>query len=368
MSLCDLSPAYIRTIAPYQPGKPIAELARELGLDAHHIVKLASNENPLGASPKALTAIENALGELARYPDGSGFELKAALTAKLGVPANQIVLGNGSNDVLEMAARAFLAPGVSAVYAEHAFAIYALAILAVGAEGVVTPAQHYGHDLEAMLTAITANTRMIFIANPNNPTGTFLQNADLLAFLEKVPGNVLVVLDEAYGEYLPAALQSDAIAWLARFPNLIVTRTFSKAYGLAGLRVGYALASAEIADMMNRVRQPFNVNSLALVAATAALNDDEFIARSYALNQLGMRQMTQALMLLGIDFIPSFANFLTIRIGNATAMYRRLLEHGVIVRPVGSYLMPEHLRVSIGLASENHQFLQALENVIKEQV
>ena len=219
-----------------------------------------------------------------------------------------------------------------------------------------------------MLAAINANTRMVFIANPNNPTGTFLQNADLLAFLEKVPGNVLVVLDEAYGEYLPAALQSDAIAWLSHFPNLIVTRTFSKAYGLAGLRVGYALASAEIADMMNRVRQPFNVNSLALVAATAALNDDEFIARSYALNQLGMRQMTQALMLLGIDFIPSFANFLTIRIGNATAMYRRLLEQGVIVRPVGSYAMPEHLRVSIGLASENHQFLQALENAIKEQV
>lgn len=367
MSLCDFAPDYIRAIAPYQPGKPIAELARELDLDAHRIVKLASNENPLGASPKALAAIELALPDLARYPDGSGFELKAALSTKLGVDANQIVLGNGSNDVLEMAARAFLAAGVSAVSSQYAFAIYALAIQAVGAEGIVAPALHYGHDLEAMLTAIRPDTRMVFIANPNNPTGTLLSNADLLAFLEKVPGNVLVVLDEAYGEYLPEAHQSDALVWLARFPNLIVTRTFSKAYGLAGLRVGYALASLEIADMMNRVRQPFNVNSLALVAATAALDDDDFIARSYALNQLGMRQMAQGLMLLGIDYIPSFANFLAIRIGNATAMYRRLLEYGVIVRPIGGYAMPEYLRVSIGLASENNQFLLALENVVKEQ-
>lgn len=366
-NLCDLAPSYIRAIAPYQPGKPIAELARELNLEPHRIVKLASNENPLGVSPKALAAMEAEMEQLARYPDGSGFELKAALSAKLGVNAEQIVLGNGSNDVLEMAAHAFLAPGVSAVYSEHAFAIYQLAILAVGAEGIQAPARAYGHDLDAMLAACRADTRMIFIANPNNPTGTLLSNADLLAFLEKVPGNVLVVLDEAYGEYLPEAFKSDALAWLARFPNLIVTRTFSKAYGLAGLRVGYALASAPIADMMNRVRQPFNVNSLALVAATAALNDDEFIARSYALNQLGMRQIAQGLMLLGIDYIPSFANFLAIRIGNATAMYRRLLEHGVIVRPIGNYGMPEYLRVSIGLASENNQFLQALEDAVKEQ-
>ena len=367
MSLCDLAPSYVRAIAPYQPGKPIAELARELGLEPHRIVKLASNENPLGASPKALAAIDAELDQLARYPDGSGFDLKAALSARLGVGANQIVLGNGSNDVLEMAARAFLGPDTSAVYSEHAFAVYPLAILAVGAEGIEAPARDYGHDLDAMLAAVRADTRMIFIANPNNPTGTLLSNADLSAFLEKVPADVLVVLDEAYGEYLPEALKSDALTWLSRFPNLIVTRTFSKAYGLAGLRVGYALASAAVADMMNRVRQPFNVNNLALAAAAAALNDDEFIARSYALNQLGMRQLTQGLMLLGIDYIPSFANFLAIRIGNATAMYRRLLEHGVIVRPVGNYGMPEHLRVSIGLASENNQFLQALEDVVKEQ-
>ncbi len=367
MQLFDLAPSYIRAIAPYQPGKPITELARELGMEPHRIVKLASNENPLGPSPRALAAIEMELHELARYPDGSGYELKSALSVRLGVDAAQIVLGNGSNDVLEMAARAFLAPGVSAVFSEHAFAIYAIATLGAGAEGITAPARDYGHDLEAILDAIRPDTRMVFIANPNNPTGTLLSNADLLAFLQRVPEQVVVVLDEAYGEYLPQALKSDALAWLAHFPNLIVTRTFSKAYGLAGLRVGYALASTAVAGLMNRVRQPFNVNHLALVAATAAFNDDEFIARSYALNQLGMHQLTQGLLLLGVDFIPSFANFLAIRIGNATTMYQRLLEQGVIVRPIANYAMPEYLRVSIGLAAENNQFLQALENVLKEQ-
>lgn len=367
MNLCDISPQYVRAIAPYQPGKPIAELAREMGLAEHSIVKLASNENPLGASPKALAAIENALTDIARYPDGSGYELKAALTRKLGVPSEQIVLGNGSNDVLELVARAYLSPGTSAVFSEHAFAVYPLATQAVGAQGIEAAARDYGHDLNAIQDAIRHDTRVVFIANPNNPTGTWLPNADLLAFLQRVPEHIIVVLDEAYGEYLPADKQSDALAWLQRFPNLVVARTFSKAYGLAGLRVGYALASRAVADMMNRVRQPFNVNSLALAAATAALDDIDFIARSYALNQLGMRQITQGLQLLGIDYIPSFANFLAIRIGNATAMYRRLLEQGVIVRPVGSYAMPEHLRVSIGLAAENTQFLQALERALKEQ-
>ena len=365
-SLSDLAPPYIRAIAPYQPGKPIAELARELGMAPERIVKLASNENPLGPSPKALTALERELHEIARYPDGSGFELKQALSERLGVATSQIVLGNGSNDVLDMAARAFLSPQTSAVFSEHAFAVYAISTLTAGAEGITAPAREYGHDLQALLDAVRADTRMIFIANPNNPTGTFLANDEVLAFLQQVPEHVLVVLDEAYGEYLPEALQSDAVSWLARFPNLIVTRTFSKAYGLAGLRVGYALASVDVADMLNRVRQPFNVSHPALVAATAALGDDEFIARSYALNQLGMRQITQGLALLKLTYIPSYGNFLAVRIGNATAMYRRLLEQGVIVRPVSNYAMPEFLRVSIGLASENHQFLQALENALKE--
>lgn len=367
MNLCDQSPHYIRAIAPYQPGKPIAELARELGLAEHSIVKLASNENPLGASPKALEAVENALHDIARYPDGSGFELKAALVRKFGVTAAQIVLGNGSNDILEMVARAFLAPGCSAVFSQHAFAIYQLATQAAGAEGITAAAREYGHDLDALLAAIRPDTRVVFIANPNNPTGTWLPNADILAFLQRVPAHVIVVLDEAYGEYLPQDQQSDALAWLQQFPNLIVSRTFSKAYGLAGLRVGYGLASAAVADMMNRVRQPFNVNSLALVAAAAALADDDFIARSYALNQLGMRQIIQGALLLGLDYIPSYGNFVAVRVGDAASIYQRLLRHGVIVRPIGNYGMPEYLRVSIGLAAENTQFLQALESVIKEK-
>ena len=367
MNLCDLSPPYVRAIAPYQPGKPIAEVARELGLAERDIVKLASNENPLGPSPKALTAIENTLADIALYPDGSGFELKCALTRKLAIPAEQIVLGNGSNDILEQVARAFLAPGTSAIFSRHAFAIYALATQAAGAEGIETAAHDFGHDLDAMLDAIRADTCVMFIANPNNPTGTWLSNEALLAFLQRVPERVIVVLDEAYGEYLQPQQQSDALDWLQRFPNLVVIRTFSKAYGLAGLRVGYALTSRAVADMMNRVRQPFNVNSLALVAATAALDDTDFIARSYALNQLGMRQIIQGLLLLGLEYIPSSGNFLAIRIGNAADMYRRLLEKGVIVRPIGNYAMPEYLRVSIGLAAENTQFLQALESAIKEQ-
>ena len=367
MNVCDLSPQYIRAIAPYQPGKPIAELARELGLAEHSIVKLASNENPLGASPKALEAVENALHDIARYPDGSGFELKAALVRKFGGDAAQIVLGNGSNDILEMVARAFLAPGCSAVFSQHAFAIYALATQAAGAEGITAPAREYGHDLDALLAAIRPDTRVVFIANPNNPTGTWLPNADILGFMQRVPENVIVVLDEAYGEYLPQAQQSDALNWLQQFPNLIVSRTFSKAYGLAGLRVGYGLASAAVADMLNRVRQPFNVSSLGLVAAAAALDDTDFIARSYALNQLGMRQIVQGVLLLGLDYIPSYGNFVAVRVGDGANRYQQLLRHGVIVRPIGNYGLPEYLRVSIGLAAENTQFLQALESVIEEQ-
>ncbi len=366
MNLCDLSPQYIRAIAPYQPGKPIAELARELGLAEHSIVKLASNENPLGASPKALEAVEHALHDIARYPDGSGFELKAALVRKFGVDAAQIVLGNGSNDILEMVARAFLAAGCSAVFSHHAFAIYALATQAAGAEGIAAPAREYGHDLDALLAAIRPDTRVVFIANPNNPTGTWLPNVDILGFMQRVPENVIVVLDEAYGEYLPQDQQSDALAWLQQFPNLIVSRTFSKAYGLAGLRVGYGLASAAVADMLNRVRQPFNVSSLGLVAAAAALDDTDFIARSYALNQLGMRQIVQGVLLLGLDYIPSYGNFVAVRVGNGANRYQQLLRHGVIVRPIGNYGLPEYLRVSIGLAAENTQFLQALESVIEE--
>lgn len=364
MSLAEFAPPYIRSILPYQPGKPIAELAREMGLSEAAIIKLASNENPLGMSPKAKRAALGALEDAARYPDGNGFSLKQALSSRYGVAMDRIVLGNGSNDVLELVARAFLAPGLAAIYAQHAFAVYPLTTQAIGATGIEVAAHEYGHDLFAMLAAITPETRVIFIANPNNPTGTLL-GGDLLAqFLGEVPGRVVVVLDEAYNEYLPAAVRYDSLAWLARFPNLVVTRTFSKVYGLAGLRVGFALASAEVADLMNRVRQPFNVSSVALAAAEAALGDDEFIARSVELNAKGMQQMAQGLFDLGLQCIPSYGNFITFRVDDAPRVNRGLLQQGVIVRPIAGYGMPKHLRVTIGLEGENARFLYALEHAL----
>ncbi len=367
MMACDLAPAHVRTLLAYQPGKPIEELAREFGLAVHDIVKLASNENPMGSSPRALLAIDQALPEMARYPDVNGYVLKSALSRKFLVQPAQIVLGNGSNDVLDLAARTFLHSGASAVFAQHAFAVYPLVTQAAGARGICVPAKEYGHDLEAMLAAIAPDTRLVFIANPNNPTGTLLSNEALLFFLQRVSPQVLVVLDEAYGEYLPENLRSKSMDWLAEFPNLLVTKTFSKAYGLAGLRIGYALAHPDVAELMNRVRQPFNVSSLGLVAAAAALDDDDFIARGYAANRLGMAQLTQGLRNLGIEFIPSEANFLACRIGNASMVYQRLLAQGVIVRPIAAYGMPEFLRVSVGLAAENERFLQALKTAIEEQ-
>ena len=358
--ICDLAPGYILAIAPYQPGKPISELARELGLDPDAIIKLASNENPLGVSPSAMRAMQQALADVARYPDGNGFELKQALSRRYGVDMSEIVLGNGSNDVLDLAARAFLAPGLEAIYSQHAFAVYPLATQAVGARCIEVPARDFAHDLGAMLNAVSPGTRLVFLANPNNPTGTLIRSADLLAFLLAVPSSVVVVLDEAYNEYLPVELKADSIGWLKRFPNLIITRTFSKAYGLAGLRVGYAFAHAGVADLMNRVRQPFNVNSIALAAATAALDDREFVRRGYELNLSGMRRITQGLAQLGLTYIPSFGNFVSFRTADAAGLFQRLLKRGVIVRPIASYGMPDYLRVSIGLEAENERFLDSL--------
>ncbi|MFA6903144.1 MAG: histidinol-phosphate transaminase [Gallionellaceae bacterium] len=366
MNYTELAPAYIRAIAPYQPGKPIAELERELGISG--IVKLASNENPLGASPKAVAAMHEAIKTIALYPDGNGFELKDALTKRYAVAHANLVLGNGSNDLLELASRAFLAPGDVAVYAAHAFAVYALATQAVGARGITVPAKEFGHDLEAMLkAAVQYKAKMVFIANPNNPTGTYLDADALQNFMQALPANILVVLDEAYNEYLPPAQRYDSVSWLAKYPNLIISRTFSKAYGLAGLRVGYAIAHEQITDMMNRVRQPFNVNSIAQAAAVAALHDMDFVQQTYELNRRGMQQITAGLNKLGLSYIPSFGNFISFRIGGATAMYRRLLELGVIVRPVANYEMPDYLRVSIGLETENEKFLTALAQAIKEK-
>lgn len=362
--LSELAPSHIRSIAPYQPGKPISELARELGLDEAGIVKLASNENPLGISPLAKQAIADAMAGIALYPDGNAFELKQAICAKFGVEAAQIVPGNGSNDVLEIAARAFLAPGLEAVYSQHAFAVYPLVTQAIGAVGISTPAREFGHDLQAMRAAVTEKTRLLFIANPNNPTGTLLEKAELRAFLKDLPRHVLVVLDEAYDEYLADDRKSESISWLKEFDNLIVTRTFSKAYGLAGLRVGFALAHPAAADMMNRVRQPFNVNSMAQAAAAAALNDDDFVRRTRDLNDAGMQQMTEGLNQLGLRYIPSFGNFISFHVADAATVNRKLLERGVIVRPIFAYEMPDWLRVSIGLPEENARFLQAMREIL----
>ena len=361
---CDFAPAYIKAISPYLPGKPISDLAREMGIAEDRIVKLASNENPLGTSPKALAAIARAVGDLSRYPDGSGFELRAALTKKFGVEPGQIVLGNGSNDVLELVASAFLSPGARAVYSAHAFAVYQLATQARGAKGIEVPAIDYGHDLDAMRAAIDADTHVVFVANPNNPTGTMLKPAALEAFIQGVPKEVVIVLDEAYNEYLPEAERGDTTAWIAGHPNLVITRTFSKAYGLAGLRVGYALTSAHIADLMNRVRHPFNVNAVALAAATAALGDGEFVRKSYELNRQGMLQLTQAFGKMGLAYIPSFGNFVAVRVGDAQAVNAKLLKQGVIVRPVANYGMPQHLRVTVGLPEENERFLSALREAL----
>ncbi|SFP65480.1 histidinol-phosphate aminotransferase [Nitrosomonas cryotolerans] len=370
MNLCDFAPEYIRAIQPYQPGKPISELVRELGLDEHNVIKLASNENPLGTSPLAREAMINALNQISLYPDGSGFELKAAISQRYSVNTDQIILGNGSNDILDLAARVFLKPGAAAVYSQHAFAVYPLVVQTIGANGISVPARDYGHDLAAMLDAVTPETRIVFIASPNNPTGTLSEVDDLLRFLERVSRDVLVVLDEAYNEYLPEANKRNSISWLKRFPNLIITRTFSKAYGLAGVRVGFGLAHTDVADLMNRVRQPFNVNSIGLAGALAALQDTEFVERSYALNRTGMLHLTDGLRQLGIEYIPSFGNFLSFRVegdvANTKKVYQSLLQQGVIVRPLGIYEMPQHLRVTIGLESENQKFLKSLERAIGE--
>ncbi len=361
----------VQKLTPYLPGKPISELQREFGID--HVVKLASNENPLGPSPLAIAAVKASVDELHLYPDGSGFALKSALSQKFDLDPNGITLGNGSNDVLELIARAFLAPGLSAVFSEHAFAVYPIVTQAVGASARVAPAHseeegpRYGHHLDAMLATIDATTRVVFIANPNNPTGTHLSRDALSRFLAKVPPEVLVVIDEAYFEYVRLDDYPNAMAWLGDYPNLIVTRTFSKAYGLAGLRVGYAVSSPEVADILNRVRQPFNVNIPALEGALAALQDEGHLERTVALNLEGLSLLRAALEARGYAVIPSVGNFLTFDLGRPAApIYDALLRKGVIVRPIANYGLPRHLRVTVGTEAENQAFLTALDQVAGE--
>lgn len=360
----------VQQLIPYKPGKPIEELERELGLT--RIIKLASNENPLGPGNKALQAIQSALPELALYPDGSGFRLKQALAKKYGVAADQITLGNGSNEILELAARAFLTPEFEVVFSQHAFAVYPIVTQAVGAKAVVAPAINYGHDLEAMLHNISGKTRLVFIANPNNPTGTLLSQAALETFISQLPDTVICVLDEAYFEYVACSdVQSengeraDSIDWLKKYSNLIITRTFSKAYGLAGLRIGYSLSSPQVADILNRVRQPFNNNTLALVAAEAALYDAEHLQKTISNNALGMRQLTEGFKALNLEWLDSAANFVLVDLKQpGLPVYQALLRKGVIVRPVDNYELPNHLRVSIGTQEENRLFLQALSDTL----
>ncbi|EMP56556.1 histidinol-phosphate aminotransferase [Marinobacter santoriniensis NKSG1] len=357
----------VQALSPYQPGKPIEELARELGLEPSGIIKLASNENPLGPSEKALSAARNALSELCLYPDGNGFDLKRALSERYGVNPDQITLGNGSNDVLEVIARCFADSDAEVIYSQYAFAVYPLVTQAIGARGVSVPARDWGHDLEAMANAVTDRTRLVFVANPNNPTGT-VHTADAIeAFLERIPERVLVVLDEAYCEYLTGDEYPDGVRLLSRFPNLIVCRTFSKAWGLAALRVGYSLSSPEIADILNRVRQPFNVDTVALSAATAVLSDEDYLVRSREVNAAGLIQLADGFDRLGLSYIPSVGNFIAVDVGEkAGAVYQSLLSQGVIVRPIGGYGMPGHLRVSVGLPEENARFLEALSTSLNE--
>jgi histidinol-phosphate aminotransferase len=362
IDILDLATPGVRGLQPYVPGKPIAELEREYGVK--NAVKLASNENPLGPSPKALAAAQAALAEIARYPDGGGFALKRALAAKLGVLPEQITLGNGSNDILEFAARAFVTAQDEVMFSQHAFAVYPIVTQAVGARGVEVPARNWGHDLAAMRAAITPRTRLMFIANPNNPTGTWLRSGELQEFLDELPESVIVVVDEAYLEYVEESDYPNTIAWLARYPNLVCARTFSKIHGLAGLRVGYGVSSPVVADILNRVRQPFNVNSVAQAAALAALDDSVHLDKARRVNADGMRQLVQGFEQLGLDYIPSVGNFVCVEVGEAGRVYEQLLRAGVIVRPVANYGMPRHLRVTIGLANENQRFLEALKSAL----
>ncbi len=358
-------PEHIRTLLPYPPGKPVEELERELGI--RDSIKLASNENPLGPSPKALAALGGALANLHRYPEGDCHYLRQDLAARLGVPADCLIFGNGSNEVIELVVRTFLRPGDEALMADQAFVVYRLVVQAAGGRSHIVPLRQYTHDLEALAAAVTPATRLLFLANPNNPTGTIFRRAAWEKLLAAVPDDVLIVLDEAYAEYVEDPEYPDGLATFRSGRPIVVLRTFSKIYGLAGLRIGYGVAQAELVDAMNRVRQPFNVNSLAQIAARAALADDEHVARSRACNRDGMQLLTRELTQLGLEVVPSWANFLLVRVGNGAALYDALLRQGVIVRPMGGYGFPDHLRMTIGTEAENRRLLAALAVCLRER-
>ncbi len=355
---------YIKKLVPYVPGKPIEELERELGIKDS--IKIASNENPLGPSPKALEAIRNCLDNLNRYPDGNATTFKDKLSKKLGVNPDMIIPGNGSNEVLELLAATFMKPGDHAVVSEHAFVVYDLAVDSRGFEKTVVPAgPNFGHDLRAMAKAVQDNTRIIFIANPNNPTGTYSTKQEMDELLETIPDDVIVVVDEAYFEFVEKDDFPDAVELVKSGANVVACRTFSKLYGLAGLRMGYGIMSPEMADYMNRVRQPFNTNMPAQAAAEASLDDTEFLNKVLEINRKGMAYIEKELKRLGIEFIPSVGNFLIFKSPkDADELYQELLRKGVIVRPMKGYKLPEYLRVTVGLEDENQRFIQAIEELL----
>jgi len=356
-------PEWIRTLAPYPPGKPIEELEREYGVVGS--IKLASNENPLGPSPKAVAALRAALGNLHRYPDGECFYLKRAVARRLGISPDALIFGNGSNEIIELAVRTFMRRGDEAVMADQAFVIYRLVVQAAGGLSRLVPLRQFTHDLEAIVDAITPATRIVFLANPNNPTGTIFHRREWEEFLAAVPSHVLVVMDEAYFEFVEDPEYPDSLLAHGKERTLLTLRTFSKIYGLAGLRLGFGVTRPELVEMMNRVRQPFNVSSLAQVAALAALDDDEHVENTRRCNRDGMAFLRAQCDRLGLVHIPSWANFLMVRVGNGKRVYEALLREGVIVRPMMVYGFPEHVRVTVGTAEENARFVAAMEHIAR---
>jgi len=365
-TLRPLTPAYksIMELAPYQTGKPVEELTREYGVS--DVVKLASNENPVGCSPKVTLAITEQLSQLARYPDGNGYYLKQALSDFTNMSIDSITLGNGSNDLLDILARSFVGADDAIVYSQYGFVVYSMLAKMQGATGIEVPAKRFGHDLKAMRQAVldNANTKIVFIANPNNPTGTLLDSEALREFVASMPASVLVVLDEAYIEYSP---ESNNRALLDEFDNVVIVRTFSKAYGLAGLRVGYALSSPLVADLLNRIRQPFNVSRIALAAAAAALTDQSFISEVRKINAGQMRWLEKQFDALGLEFIKSYANFIMLKIEGAADINQALLEQGVIVRPLKGYGLEDWLRITVGLAEDNTRLIDTLKSILNAE-
>jgi histidinol-phosphate aminotransferase len=361
-----LVPEWIRTLTPYPPGKPIEEVEREIGIQGS--IKLASNENPLGPSPRAVAAVAAALSGMHLYPDGSAFYLRRRLAERHRVSPDDILVGNGSNEIIELIVRTFLRPRDEAVMADQAFVIYRMVVQAVAATPRVIPLRNFTHDLEAMAEAVTPRTRLVFLANPNNPTGTIFRRREWKAFLRALPPRQLIVVaDDAYADYVEDPEYPDTVAERGDGSVPVVTlRTFSKLYGLAGLRIGYAVAPGAVIEAMQRIRQPFNVNALALVGALAALDDQEHVRRTLEVNHQGMRMLSTAFDRLGLPFVPSAANFVLVRVGQGLTVYQRLLQRGVIVRPMDGYSLPEYLRVTIGLPEENRRFVEALESVLRE--